>query len=357
MNTAEKIESIRRKFGKKLLILGHHYQKEDVILHTDLRGDSFQLSAAAAEKTDCEYIVFCGVHFMAETADILANRQEQIAVRAGKQSEVLIPDLEAGCPMADLADMSQVDQCWKELAKTIDISEITPITYVNSKAELKAFCGRNGGYACTSTNARAVLERALSERPRVLFLPDQHLGRNTAFKMGISLDEMPVWSPSIIGGGVSAEQLREAKIILWNGYCGVHQKFMPEQIDRIREEYPGIQVIVHPECRFEVVQKADFAGSTSMILSTIEKAPANSKWAVGTEWRMVERLIHLYPDKFICNLAPEKCLCETMNLITPENLLRSLESIETGRPQYVVQVDPAIAPDALVCLQRMLSCK
>lgn len=353
--TSQRIETIRKKLGSKLLILGHHYQSEDVIRHTDLRGDSFQLSVAAAENTQCEAIVFCGVHFMAETADILANRPERLAQRGGKRVAVVLPDSGAGCDMADLANIEQVQRCWDEISGFIDTNDITPITYVNSTAELKAFCGRHGGIACTSSNAETVLNWALERRGRILFFPDQHLGRNTALKMGVSESAMPIWNPKLPQGGLTPEEIRGGKVILWDGHCYVHQKFTPEQIDAVRKKYPDVKVIVHLECSQAVVAKADFGGSTNLILQQIRDSVPGSCWAVATEGKMVQRLIAEFPDKTIVNLAPEMSFCETMNKTTPENLLFALECIAAGRPNNVVQVPPTIAQDALICLQRMLA--
>ena len=352
------IECIRQRLGKRLLILGHHYQREEVIAHTDLQGDSFQLSAAAAENTDCETIVFCGVHFMAETADILANRAENLARRSGLRVNVLLPDLEAGCSMADMATRQTVERCWNELANIIDTDDIVPITYVNSTAELKAFCGQRGGIACTSTNAKAVLETALKQRHRVLFFPDQHLGRNTALKMGIAESEMCCWDDTAAEfGGNSAGQIRDSRIILWNGYCCVHQKFLPEHIDTVRKTYAGIRVIVHPECRRDVVEKADLSGSTSFILNQITESPAGSSWAVGTETRFVERLARRNSDKTIINLAFQPSYCNTMGLVDVSKLAAALDSIELGQPKNIIRVDDETAADALRCLKRMLECK
>ena len=352
------IDTIRQRLGKRLLILGHHYQREEVIVHTDLQGDSFQLSAAASENTDCETIVFCGVHFMAETADILANSPENLARRGGQRVNVLLPDLEAGCGMADMATRQTVERCWNELASIIDMNDAVPITYVNSTAELKAFCGQHGGIACTSTNAKAVLDAALKQKRRVLFFPDQHLGRNTALKMGIAESEMCLWDDTGIEfGGNSAEQIRDSRIILWNGYCCVHQKFLPDHIDAIREAYAGIRVIVHPECRRDVVEKADESGSTSFILKQITESPAGSSWAVGTETRFVERLARQNPDKTVVNLAFQPSYCDTMGLIDVPKLAATLESVESGQPKNIIRVDDATAPDALLCLRRMLECK
>lgn len=353
-----KIESIRKRLGRKLLILGHHYQSEDVIRHTDLRGDSFQLSAAASENSDCETIVFCGVHFMAETADILANSQEKLARRGGRRVDVVLPDLAAGCSMADMATRQDVERCWSELAKFIDVEQVVPVTYVNSTADLKAFCGRNGGIACTSTNARAVLDWAMAKNRRVLFFPDQHLGRNTALSMGVPESEMILWDrlqPSL--GGNRPEDIRNSRIILWSGYCDVHQKFTPEQIVDVRRRHPGIRVIVHPECCRAVVDLADEAGSTSYILRRVDESPVGSQWAVGTEGCFVERLALTNPDKTVINLAPEPSYCETMGKIKLSKLADMLEKIEAGTPQNIIRVDDSVADDARVCLERMLACQ
>ena len=357
------ITALRQRFGKSLLILGHHYQREEVIVHTDLQGDSFQLSAAAAENTDCETIVFCGVHFMAETADILANSTENLTRRNGKRVNVLLPDLEAGCSMADMATRQTVERCWNELSEIIDINDAIPITYVNSTAELKAFCGRHGGIACTSTNAQTVLGTALKQKRRVLFFPDQHLGRNTALKMGMEESAIVCWDDNAAGnvdakwGGNSAEQIRNSRIILWNGYCCVHQKFLPDHIDAIRKAYAGIRVIVHPECRRDVVEKADESGSTSYLLRRISESPAGSSWAVGTESRFVERLARQNPDKIVVNLAAQTSYCGTMGLIDLPKLADVLDSVELGQPKNVIRVEDAAAADALLCLRRMLECR
>lgn len=357
MDLHARIEEIRQKLGFRLLVLGHHYQKEEVIRHTDLRGDSFQLSSQAADRTDCETIVFCGVHFMAETVDILVNREEQLQKRGGRRIPVVLPDLQAGCDMADLANEEQVQRCWSELGSVLDTNEITPITYVNSSAPVKAFCGKNGGSACTSSNAKAVLQWAFSQRERVLFFPDQHLGRNTALEMGIAENAISCWDPNLPMGGLSPEKIRGSRVILWNGYCIVHQKFLPEHVDAVRKTYPDIQVIVHLECSRDVVEKSDFAGSTSLIVQKITESPPGSRWAVGTEWRLVQRLISMFPDKTIVNLSPEVSLCETMNRITLENLAFSLECIDAARTENIIRVEENTAKDALRCLQQMLLCK
>ena len=352
------IDSLRQRLGKRLLILGHHYQRDEVIAHTDLQGDSFQLSAAAAENTNCETIVFCGVHFMAETADILANSTENLVRRGGKRVNVLLPDPDAGCSMADMAMHQTVERCWNELADIIDTDEVVPVTYVNSTAELKAFCGRNGGFACTSSNASIVLETALKQKQRVLFFPDQHLGRNTALKMNIAPSAIAYWDTTADEyGGASVEQLRNSRIILWSGYCSVHQKFQIEHIDAIRRTHPDIRVIVHSECCRAVVEQADESGSTSVILKQISESPAGSTWAVGTESRFVERLAKQNPDKTVVNLSLLPSYCETMGLIDLPKLVATLDSIESGQPKNIVRVDEATATDALRCLQKMLECK
>jgi quinolinate synthase len=352
------IDAIRQRLGKKLLILGHHYQREEIVAHTDMQGDSFQLSAAAAQNLDCETIIFCGVHFMAETADILANSPENLAKRHGRRVDVILPDIDAGCSMAEMATQQDVELCWNSLTTLFDAQEIVPVTYVNSTAELKAFCGQHGGLACTSTNARAVLREVLqknSQRQCVLFFPDQHLGRNTAIKMGIDESQMSLWNSNEPDfGGNSSEQIKNSRIILWNGYCCVHQKFVAGHIDEIRKVFPTIRVIVHPECRRDVVERADESGSTAFILKQITESPAGSQWAVGTESRFAERLARQNPDKTIINLAFQPSYCETMGLIELPKLAAMLVSVESGLKRNIIRVDDGIAPDALLCLRRML---
>jgi quinolinate synthase len=352
------IDAIRQRLGKKLLILGHHYQREEIVAHTDMQGDSFQLSAAAAQNTDCETIIFCGVHFMAETADILANSPENLARRNGQRVDVILPDLDAGCSMAEMATRQDVEICWNSLTTLFDPKEIVPVTYVNSTAELKAFCGQHNGIACTSTNARAVLNKVLqknSQKQCVLFFPDQHLGRNTAIKMGIPESQMSLWNSNEPDfGGNSSEQIQNSRIILWNGYCCVHQKFVSGHIDEIRNQFPNIRVIVHPECRRDVVEKADESGSTAFILKQITQSPNGSQWAVGTESRFVERLARQNPNKIILNLAFQPSYCETMGRIELLKLASMLLSVESGLKQNIIRVHESIAHDALHCLQRML---
>ena len=286
-----RIQAVREKLGSRLLILGHHYQRDEVIELSDLQGDSYRLSALAAENKDCRAIIFCGVHFMAETADILTNRPERVKERGGERIPVILPDMKAGCSMADMADIDQVQDCWNQLGQVIDLSEVIPVTYVNSAASLKAFCGRHGGTVCTSANADAALQWALSRGRHVLFFPDQHLGRNTALRMNIPLDEMPLWDPQADElGGNTKETIKNSRIILWKGYCSVHQIFLPEHVDYYRANYPGIRILVHPECMREVVEKADVVGSTGKIIRAVEEAPAGTKWAIGTELHLVNRL-------------------------------------------------------------------
>jgi quinolinate synthase len=293
---------------------------------------------------------------MAETADILANRPENLTRRNGRRVNVILPDTDAGCSMAEMATRQSVEHCWEKISEVIDTKEIVPITYVNSTADLKAFCGKHGGIACTSTNARAVLEWAFSQKQRVLFFPDQHLGRNTALTMGFSESQMPLWNEDESEfGGNSAEAIRKSRIILWNGYCCVHQRFVPGHIDEIRNVFPDIRVIVHPECRHDVVEKADEFGSTAYILRRITESPTGSQWAVGTESRFVERIARQNPDKTVVNLAFQPSYCESMGLIELPKLAAMLQSVEYGLAQNIVRVEDSIAPDALICLERMLN--
>lgn len=355
---AERIRRVKAEMGSRLLILGHHYQRDEVIELADLRGDSYGLSQSAADNEQCRAIVFCGVHFMAETADILANRPERLAERDGRRVPVILPDLEAGCSLADMADLEQVERCWAELAETIDIDDVTPITYVNSKAEMKAFCGRHGGIVCTSANAQAALDWAFKRRGRVLFFPDQHLGCNTARAMGIPLEQMPLWNPKQPKlGGNSPEAIRDSRVILWQGFCCVHQRFTPHDVDHFRAKYPGIKIIVHPECMMEVADMADAVGSTSKIIREIEQSPPGTRWAVGTEQNLVNRLRCEYPDKEIHLLSNESCICKTMSLIDLPHLCWAVESLAAGDPKNVIEVEPETARWALEALKRMLEVK
>jgi quinolinate synthase len=350
-----RINAVRQEMGARLLILGHHYQQDEVIALSDLRGDSYQLSKMAASSSDCRAIAFCGVHFMAETADILANRPDQLAERGGERVTVVLPDMAAGCSMADMAAIGQVEGAWEELGEVIDTDDITPVTYINSAASLKAFCGRHGGIVCTSSNARAVLEWAFARTQRVLFFPDQHLGRNTARKMDIPLDEMPVWNPhgGELGGNLE-EALRRSRVLLWQGHCSVHQMFRPEHVDQLRAKHSGIKILVHPECTMEVVDKSDVVGSTGRIIRAVEEAPAGTKWAIGTELHLVNRLEQEHPEQEIHFLSPVVCMCATMYRIDLAHLCWGLENLAAGTPVNVIEVDPQVSHWALVALERML---
>ena len=351
-----RIEAVRQRMGPRLLILGHHYQQDGVIAHADLRGDSYQLSKMAAERSDCEAIAFCGVHFMAETADILVNRPEQVASRGGRRVRVVLPDMAAGCSMADMAAIEQVEDAWADLGEVIDTADVTPVTYINSAASLKAFCGRHGGIVCTSSNARAVLEWAFAQTKRVLFFPDQHLGRNTARAMGVPLDQMCVWNPHQPRlGGNDAATLERSRVILWQGHCSVHAMFRPEHVDAMRTNLPGVQVLVHPECAMEVVDKADLAGSTSFIIKQVEAAAAGTVWAIGTELHLVKRLEQEHPEQTVRFLSPTVCMCATMYRIDLAHLCWSLEHLEADSPVNVVTVDEDTAHHAVVAIERMLN--
>jgi quinolinate synthase len=340
----ERIVLARRALGDRLVILGHHYQRDEVIVHADFTGDSFKLAQLAASRPHAEFIVFCGVHFMAESADILS---------AGRQ-KVILPDMNAGCTMADMAETDQVEECWEQVTDVLG-QDILPVTYMNSTAALKALVGRNGGAVCTSSNARAVLDWAFRQGPRVLFFPDQHLGRNTGYRMGIPLEAMPVWDPYEERGGVTDDQLHAARIVLWKGHCSVHNRFTPEMVDRRREQSPGVRVIVHPECRFEVAQKADAIGSTEGILKAVRESPPGSKWAVGTELNMVSRLAReVAPNRQVVSLDDCFCVCSTMARIDPPHLLWALESLVQGEVVNQVKVPDGIARAARSALDRML---
>jgi quinolinate synthase len=342
---ADRIEEARQELGERVVILGHHYQREDVIRHADLTGDSYQLSVMAS-KTDAEFIVFCGVHFMAESADIL-----------GKDSQrVILPDLGAGCSMADMATIEQVEDAWEQLGEigVLD-SKVAPITYMNSSAAIKAFCGRNEGVVCTSSNAVPLFDIYLKEFDKMFFFPDQHLGRNTGAKFGIPLDKMVVWNPHEELGGNTEEALREAKLILWRGHCSVHGRFKAWHVDKIREQVPGVKVLVHPECVREVVEKSDLDGSTSYIIKTVENSPPGSKWAIGTEVNLVDRLQKRFPDKEIHLLAPDLCMCATMYRIAPQNLAWAMENLANGVVVNEIKVDGETKRYANVALERMIS--
>ncbi len=341
----ERIGAAKRTLGDRLVILGHHYQRDEVIRHADFTGDSFKLAQHAASKPEAEFIVFCGVHFMAESADILSAEHQK----------VVLPDLNAGCTMADMAETDQVEDCWDAVTAVVG-DDIMPVTYMNSTASLKAYVGRHGGAVCTSSNARAVLDWAFRQKTRVLFFPDQHLGRNTGFRMGIPLEAMPLWDPYERDGGVSSDRLRGAKILLWKGHCSVHNRFTPEMVDQRREQIPGVKVIVHPECRFEVAQKADAIGSTEGIIKAVESSPAGTKWAVGTELNLVQRLAREQaPEREVVSLDDCFCVCSTMFRIDPPHLLWALESLAEGRVVNWVRVPPQTAAAARSALDRMLA--
>lgn len=344
-----RIAEARARLGTKALILGHHYQRDEVIRFADATGDSYKLSKIASESSS-RYILFCGVHFMAESADILA--------RPGQS--VILPDLNAGCSMADMADISQVEECWARLQsaglQTAEAGGLIPLTYMNSTAAIKAFCGERGGLVCTSSNARAAFAWAFARGRRILFLPDQHLGRNTAHAMGIPLAETVVWDPYQLNGGVTPERLRAARVILWKGHCSVHQRFLPEHADKVRAKYPGIQVIVHPECRLEVCQKADAIGSTERIIQIIQDAPAGSMFAVGTEIHLVNRLGKRFAPlgRKVITLDDTGCLCTTMYRISPQHLAWALENLVEGRVVNPIRVREDVKHWARVALGRML---
>jgi quinolinate synthase len=351
---AERIQKVKQQLGSELLILGHHYQQDEVIDFADLRGDSLKLSQLAAENNECKTIVFCGVHFMAETADILANRPAALAERDGDRVTVILPDMAAGCSMADMAAIEQVESAWEEMGEVLDTEDITPVTYINSAASLKAFCGKHGGIVCTSSNAAQVLEWAFQRTSRVLFFPDQHLGRNTALTMGITNEQMPVWSPFDEMGGHREEKLKQSKVVLWQGHCSVHQTFQAAHVHQFREQHPGIKILVHPECPQEVNDLADVSGSTGKILATVEASPPGTKWAIGTELHLVNRLKKDHPEQEIHFLSPVVCMCATMYRIDLAHLAWSLENLAAGTPVNRIEVDAETSKWSLVALERML---
>lgn len=339
----QRVREIKEKFGEELFLPGHHYQKDEVVKFSDSTGDSLQLAQVAAQNTKAKYIVFCGVHFMAETADILTT-DEQV---------VILPDMRAGCSMADMADIEQTERAWPKLHELFG-DTILPLTYVNSTAAIKAFCGRNGGATVTSSNAKQMVAWAFTQKERILFLPDQHLGRNTAYDLGVPLEHMAVWDPQTDELEYEGN-LEDIKVILWKGHCSVHQNFTVKNVENIRKQYPDMNVIVHPECCREVVAVSDYAGSTKYIIDMIEQAPAGSKWAIGTEMNLVQRIIAQHPDKHIVSVNPYMCPCLTMNRIDLPHLLWTLESLEKGEVVNVIQVDKEVAKDALLALDRMLA--
>ncbi|WP_166391732.1 quinolinate synthase NadA [Nocardioides ochotonae] len=338
----------KEALGDRVFVLGHHYQRDEVIAFADVTGDSFKLARDAAARPDAEYIVFCGVHFMAESADILTTSAQQ----------VILPDLAAGCSMADMARLAQVEDAWDALADAGVVDQVVPVTYMNSSADIKAFCGRNGGVVCTSSNAEVALDWAFAQKDdaKILFLPDQHLGRNTAvLELGLSLEDCVVWNPFKPNGGLTAEELRNARMILWKGHCSVHGRFSPAVVDELRATIPDVQILVHPECQHDVVTRADLVGSTEFIIRTIEAAPAGSKWAIGTELNLVKRLAQAHPDKSISFLDKTVCYCSTMNRIDLPHLVWALESLVDGTVVNQITVDPETERWALVALERMLA--
>ncbi|RKQ84000.1 quinolinate synthetase [Mycolicibacterium mucogenicum 261Sha1.1M5] len=349
----EWITAAKAELGDRVRILGHFYQRDEIVKYADFVGDSFMLAQAAKQHPEAESFVFCGVHFMAETADILS----------GPEQSVILPNLAAGCSMADMATIEQVEACWNELTAALgpaaegDLQPVIPVTYMNSSAAIKAFCGRNGGIVCTSSNARTVLEWAFERGQRVVFFPDQHLGRNTAKAMGITEELMPLWRPHLALGGNTAEQLRDSKVILWNGFCSVHKRFTVAQIEQARADYPGVRVIVHPECPAPVVEAADGAGSTEYIRKEVEAAEPGTVLAIGTEINLVNRLQQQRPDLTIFCLDPVVCPCSTMYRIHPAYLAWTLESLLAGQIPNQISVSESVAGDSRIALERMLAAK
>ncbi len=342
----ERAAAAKAALGDRVFILGHHYQRDEVIAFADVTGDSFKLAQQAAAHPEAEFIVFCGVHFMAESADILTADTQQ----------VVLPDLAAGCSMADMAAIAQVEDAWDVLTDAGIVDVTVPVTYMNSTAAIKAFTGRNGGTVCTSSNARTALEWAYEQGSKVLFLPDQHLGRNTAVReLGLSLDDCVVFDPHRPGGGLTVEQLRDARMILWKGHCSVHGRFTVECVDDVRKRVPGVRVLVHPECTYEVVSKADLVGSTEFIIRTVEAAPPGSAWAIGTELNLVKRLAQAHPEQQIVYLDKTVCFCSTMNRIDLPHLVWSLESLVAGNVVNRIDVDDEVTRWARVALDRMLA--
>ena len=340
-----RIAEARARLGNRLVILGHHYQRDEVIKYADYTGDSFKLARQIASRPDADYIVFCGVHFMAESADVLCAPHQQ----------VILPDLAAGCSMADMVDPDQLTTCWEELTQ-MGISGVIPVTYINSAASIKSFVGERGGTVCTSSNAAATLKWAFERGEKILFMPDQHLGRNTAYKMGIPLDQMVVWDPHEIFGGLDLDQVKNARMILWKGHCSVHERFTARQIEATRKQYPGIRVIVHPEVPWDVVQASDDSGSTEYIIKTVKNSPEGSIWAVGTEVHLVNRLAHdVAPGRTVISLDQFGCLCSTMFRVSPNHLLWILEELVEGRVHNRIIVPDDQKHWNRVALERMLS--
>ena len=342
----ERAKIAREALGSKAMVLGHHYQRDEVIAFADIRGDSFKLAQAAADNSEAEFIFFCGVHFMAESADILTT----------KDQKVILPDLAAGCSMADMATAAQVEDCWQVLEKLGVAKRTIPITYMNSSAAIKAFTGKNNGAVCTSSNAMRAMKWAFENGDKILFLPDQHLGRNTAvLSLGLKLDDCVLWNPWKKNGGLTDDQIRSAKVILWRGHCSVHGRFTVDNINQARQQLPGVKILVHPECQHDVVANADLVGSTEMIIKSITQSPAGSKWAVGTELNLVQRLANENPDKQVIFLDKTICYCSTMNRIDLPHLVWAMESLVSGRMVNQIQVENEVAKYAKVALERMLA--
>ena len=342
----ERAKAARAGLGSKAMVLGHHYQRDEVIAFADIRGDSFKLAQAAADNTDAEFIFFCGVHFMAESADILTTPNQK----------VILPDLSAGCSMADMATASQVNDCWQVLSKLGVAAKTIPITYMNSSAAIKAFTGKNNGAVCTSSNAARAMKWAFENGEKILFLPDQHLGRNTAvLSLGLSLNDCVLWNPWQPNGGLTDDQIKKSKVILWRGHCSVHGRFSIQNINDVRQQVPGIKVLVHPECQHEVVSNADVVGSTEMIIKTVRESAPGSKWAIGTELNLVSRLANENLDKQVVFLDKTVCYCSTMNRIDLPHLVWVMESLVSGRLVNQIKVEAEVAKYAKVALERMLA--
>jgi quinolinate synthase len=342
----ERANQARSSLGDRAMILGHHYQRDEVIAYADIRGDSFKLAQAAADNPNAEFIFFCGVHFMAESADILTTQNQK----------VILPDLAAGCSMADMATAAQVEDCWQVLEKLGVAKKTIPITYMNSSAAIKAFTGKNNGAVCTSSNAMRAMKWAFEKGEKVLFLPDQHLGRNTAvLSLGLKLEDCVIWNPWKPSGGLSEAQIKMAKVILWRGHCSVHGRFTVENIENVRRVLPQVKVLVHPECQHEVVANADVVGSTEMIIKTVTDSPSGSKWAIGTELNLVQRLARENPDKEVVFLDKTVCYCSTMNRIDLPHLVWAMEALVAGRVVNQIKVDEQVALQAKVALERMLA--
>lgn len=342
----ERARTARAALGSKVMILGHHYQRDEVIEFADITGDSFKLAQAAAENTSAEYIIFCGVHFMAESADVLTSANQK----------VILPDLAAGCSMADMATANQVQNCWDQLSELGIAAKTIPVTYMNSSAAIKSFTGKNGGTICTSSNAKSAMEWAFTQGEKILFLPDQHLGRNTAvLSMGLSLSDCVIWNPWKPMGGLNKEQLHDAKVILWRGHCSVHGRFTAENVSEVRKKVPDVKVLVHPECQHEVVSIADVVGSTEKIIQTVANSPAGSKWAIGTELNLVQRLSRTMPDKEILFLDKTVCYCSTMNRIDLPHLVWAMESLVQGQVVNQITVSEDVRKYSKLALERMLA--